>query len=105
MNECNKCIHENVCDQSSRQMWSAMSGETNCSDFEDKAKYGDTMPKWVSVKAGLPKAYRNVDIVFGSHDSIGYYSPISKRWYDSHNIQIDGVTHWKYRDEPPKGDA
>lgn len=63
------------------------------------------IPRWISVKAGLPKAYRNVDIVFGSHDSIGYYSPISKRWYDSHNIQIDGVTHWKYRDEPPKEDA
>lgn len=76
--------------------------EDYCKGWNDAV---DAMPKWISVKAGLPKAYRNVDIVFGSHDSIGYYSPISKRWYDSHNIQIDGVTHWKYRDEPPKEDA
>lgn len=75
--------------------------EDYCKGWNDAV---DAMPKWISVKAGLPKAYRNVDIVFGSHDSIGYYSPISKRWYDSHNIQVDGVTHWKYRDEPPKED-
>ena len=62
------------------------------------------LPRWISVKGGLPKAYRNVDVVHGSHDSIGYYSALSKRWYDSHDIQIYGVTHWKYRDDPPKED-
>lgn len=34
---CEKCLHEEVCDQSSRQMWSAMAGETECSDFKNKA--------------------------------------------------------------------
>lgn len=65
----------------------------------------DNMPKWISVKAGLPKPYRNVDVVFGSHDTIGYYAPREKHWFDHNCIPIYGVTHWKYRDEPPKGDA
>ena len=60
------------------------------------------MPMWISVKAGLPKAYRNVDVIFGSHDGIGYYAPMDKKWFDSHGIPIYGITHWKYRDEPPK---
>mgnify|MGYP006988401526 CR=1 FL=1 len=36
---CKDCIHEEVCDQSSRRMWSAMSGETECSDFKNKADF------------------------------------------------------------------
>ena len=39
MTLCEKCIHEEVCDQSSRRMWSAMAGETECSDFKNKADF------------------------------------------------------------------
>lgn len=41
MSDCQKCIHKDVCDQASRQMWSRMSGETNCSNFKDHAKYAE----------------------------------------------------------------
>lgn len=37
--DCTKCIHEQVCDQASRQMWSAMAKEAECSDFKDRAEY------------------------------------------------------------------
>lgn len=39
MTLCEKCIHEEVCDQSSRQMWSAMASETECTDFKNKADF------------------------------------------------------------------
>ena len=39
MTLCEKCIHEEVCDQSSRRMWSAMAGEKECSDFKNKADF------------------------------------------------------------------
>lgn len=68
----------------------------------------DAMPKWISVKAGLPKAFMDVDIAFGNADSIGFYSNVSKRWYltkGGNGVPAYGVHHWKYRDEPPKEDA
>lgn len=33
MYNCEKCLHENVCDQSSRQMWGNLAKEKECSDF------------------------------------------------------------------------
>lgn len=45
MVECENCLHSEVCDQSSRQMWSVMAGETKCSDFKDRTK-------WVEQKHG-----------------------------------------------------
>lgn len=49
MGKCEKCIHEKVCDKSSRQMWSAMKGETECSDFEDRSKYAEVVHgRWIS---------------------------------------------------------
>ena len=36
---CEKCIHEEVCDQSSRQIWNKLTGEIGCSDFKDKTNY------------------------------------------------------------------
>lgn len=68
----------------------------------------DAMPKWISVKAGLPKAFKDVDIAFGNADSIGFYSNVSKRWYltkGGNGVPVHGVHHWKYRDEPPKEDT
>lgn len=67
----------------------------------------DAMPKWISVKAGLPKAFKDVDIAFGNADSIGFYSNVSQRWYltkGGNGVPVHGVHHWKYRDEPPKGE-
>ena len=37
--DCTKCIHEQVCDQASRLMWSAMAKEAECSDFKDRTEY------------------------------------------------------------------
>lgn len=68
----------------------------------------DATPKWISVKAGLPKAFKDVDIAFGNADSIGFYSNVSKRWYitkGGNGVPVHGVHHWKYRDEPPKEDT
>lgn len=45
MVECENCLHSEVCDQSSRQMWSVMAGATRCSDFKDRTK-------WVEQKHG-----------------------------------------------------
>ena len=39
MTNCNDCIHEQTCDQSSRQLWSIMAGELECTDFKDRNKY------------------------------------------------------------------
>ena len=39
MTDCTKCIHEQICDQTSRLMWSAMAKEEKCSDFKDRAEY------------------------------------------------------------------
>ena len=33
MFECEKCLHEEICDQASRQLWGTMQGEKECSDF------------------------------------------------------------------------
>lgn len=53
MSDCQKCIHEDVCDQASRQMWSRMSGETNCSDFKDRAKYAEVRRgRWKEASGG-----------------------------------------------------
>lgn len=34
---CVDCIHAGVCDQSSRQVWGRMVGETECTDFKSAA--------------------------------------------------------------------
>ena len=39
MAKCKDCIHSEVCDQSSRMMWAAMSGKTECDDFKDRSRY------------------------------------------------------------------
>lgn len=36
---CKDCIHNEVCDQSSRMMWAAMAGKTECDDFKDRSLY------------------------------------------------------------------
>lgn len=36
---CKDCIHNEVCDQSSRMMWATMEGKTECDDFKDRSKY------------------------------------------------------------------
>lgn len=86
-----------------RKTVSQCESEDYCKGWNDAV---DAMPKWISVKAGLPKAFKDVDIAFGNADSIGFYSNISKRWYrttDGNGVPVHGVHHWKYRDEPPKG--
>lgn len=37
--KCEDCLHYEVCDQSSRMMWVAMSGKTECDDFKDRSSY------------------------------------------------------------------
>ena len=36
---CKDCLHYDVCDRSSRMMWAAMEGKTECDDFKDRSKY------------------------------------------------------------------
>ena len=43
MNECEKCLCNEVCDRSSRQMWQLMAGEDECSDYKDAAKYAEVI--------------------------------------------------------------
>lgn len=77
--------------------------EDYCKGWNDAV---DKMPKWISVKAGLPRSYVDVDIVYcGLMDTIGYYSSVMDVWHDSKGNIIQSVTHWKYRDKPPKDDA
>ena len=42
-NDCEKCLHKDVCDRSSRQMWALMSKEHKCSDFKDRTKYAQVV--------------------------------------------------------------
>lgn len=39
MYECEKCVHEELCDQPGRRLWGTLSGEKECSDFKDRNKY------------------------------------------------------------------
>ena len=39
MFNCDKCLHKEVCDSSSRQMWAAMAKEDECSDFKDGSNF------------------------------------------------------------------
>ena len=39
MAKCKDCIHNEVCDQSSRMMWATMEGKTECDDFKDRSRY------------------------------------------------------------------
>ena len=43
MTNCNDCLHEEVCDISSRQMWSIMAGEKECTDFKERTKYAEVV--------------------------------------------------------------
>lgn len=64
---------------------------------------GEKRNPWISIKAGLPKSYKLVDVVYnGCIDSIGYYSAFSKQWYLFNDKRIDNVSHWKYRDGLPE---
>ena len=49
MYECEKCIHEEVCDQSSRRLWGTLSGEQVCSDFKDRDKHVEVVHgRWLN---------------------------------------------------------
>ena len=39
MIECEKCLHQEVCDQSSRQRWAYLMEENGCSDFKDQSYF------------------------------------------------------------------
>ena len=39
MFDCEKCLCESVCDQSSRQMWGHMAKEQDCADFKDRTEF------------------------------------------------------------------
>ncbi len=39
MYNCEKCIHEELCDQPGRQLWGHLTKETDCSDFKDRQNY------------------------------------------------------------------
>lgn len=39
MVDCETCIHNEVCDRSSRMMWTTMEGKTECDDFSDRSSY------------------------------------------------------------------
>lgn len=41
---CEKYLHREVCDQSSRQIWSRMMKEEKCSDFTDSSYYINKIP-------------------------------------------------------------
>ena len=39
MYDCEKCVHEEMCDQPGRHLWGTLTGEKECSDFKDRTKY------------------------------------------------------------------
>ena len=39
MYDCEKCLHEEMCDQPGRHLWGTLNGEKECSDFKDRDKY------------------------------------------------------------------
>ena len=39
MYDCEKCLHEEMCDQPSRHLWGTLNGEKECSDFKDRNNY------------------------------------------------------------------
>ena len=39
MYNCERCIHEELCDQPGRQLWGHLTKETDCSDFKDRQNY------------------------------------------------------------------
>lgn len=99
---CEKCIAgtgETICG------WREIDGEL-CPKLS-KLIYdlGEKRKPWISIKAGLPKSYKSVDVIYNGHiDSIGYYSAFSKQWYLFNDKRIDNVSHWKYRDSLPEVD-
>lgn len=49
---CEKCLHREVCDQSSRQIWSRVMKEEECSDFIDESKYVEVVHgEWIEGKS------------------------------------------------------
>ena len=100
---CEKCIAgtgETICG------WREIDGEL-CPKLS-KLIYdlGQKRKPWISIKAGLPKTYKNVHIFYaGSLDDIGFYSSYRKQWFLSNGRIAYGVTHWKYLDPPPEVDA
>lgn len=56
MANCKDCLHNEVCDQSSRQMWAMMAGKKECSDFKDRAKYAEVVHgEWLPVIDEYPQ--------------------------------------------------
>ena len=39
MFECEKCLHQEICDQSSRLRWACLMEEQRCSDFKDQFSF------------------------------------------------------------------
>lgn len=72
------------------------------------------MSKWISVKDELPPIDLIVDVYGDNIVTVGKYNPkyVSKYccgfWdelnkdMDGNQTDLDNVTHWRYRPEPPK---
>lgn len=65
MANCENCIHADVCDQASRQRWALLAGETECSDFKDRAAVVELVhAEWIdgiSVNRFGDIVYRSID--------------------------------------------
>lgn len=70
MATCKDCLHYEVCDQSSRQMWALMAGEKECSDFKDRAKYAEVVHgAWLPVIDESPQVLK-MPMFFGYKCSV-----------------------------------
>ena len=71
MYNCEKCVHEELCDQPSRQLWGHLTKETDCSDFKDRTNYvevvrcKDCKHYYHSVSSGKDGRC----VIFGSYDT------------------------------------
>ena len=51
--DCDKCMHEEICDQVGRLLWSTMYGEETCSDYKNRSEYVKVRHgRWVKSNAG-----------------------------------------------------
>lgn len=58
MYDCEKFVHEEMCDQPGRHLWGTLNGEKECSDFKDRTKY--------------------VEVVHGRWESWGIFDDLAK---------------------------